>query len=233
MESARGIVPNRIESDVMMPKTPKLPAASFARSNPATFLTTLPPSRTIWPSLVTKESPTMWSRSAPNPDRSGPAVPVATTDPNVRPLPGGSAESHVPRSASPDRRSSQRIPACAVATWSDGSTWSKRFSCFVVIARSAGASGEAHVPDPSMRICHPAAAAVRTTSAQASSVSGATRGMPSTSVSTAASGPSSERTRRTMLSPGPGTVGTVLACRPGTTGLPRRRGVRTPPATGS
>ncbi len=180
VRSARGTARSRRLTSVMMPKPPKPPISSLARSYPATFFTTRPPVLTTWPSPVTTVSPTTWSRMKPKPSRSGPAVAVASTEPSERSgLPGGSTGNHMPASPRCRLSTSSGAPAWAVATRSSALTETTRLSARVLSASWAGASGPSQVAWPSTRTFHPSAWASCITSATSSVLSGIARGVPS------------------------------------------------------
>src|ERR1041384_7316079 len=103
----------------------------------------------VRPSPVTIVPPRMWSRTGPKPCRSGPDVPVATTEPSERSgWPGGSRASQAPWASSACCRRSSGTPVSTVATRSAGEASTMRVSSLVQRARSAGGRAGRHPGPP-------------------------------------------------------------------------------------
>src|SRR5712692_6703353 len=109
----------RNTASAMTPSVPSDPAASFGKSYPATFFTTLPPLRAKVPSAKASVTPMMRSRKEPNRARNAPLSLVARMPPMVaRSGQSGSSASRCPCSASVRSNWSTLHPACTVAVMS-------------------------------------------------------------------------------------------------------------------
>ena len=105
----------------MTPHIPRLPTISLGRSNPAAFLTTLPPPRMTRPRPSIMRTSMTKSRTPPKRSRPGPAALAATVPPNVAPdsTQSGSKGRYCPFSASVALISFKGVPAWAVMVYSD------------------------------------------------------------------------------------------------------------------
>src|SRR5229473_3026837 len=109
----------RNTASAMTPSVPSDPAASFGKSYPATFFTTLPPLRAKVPSAKASVTPMMRSRKEPNRARNAPLSLLARMPPMVaRSGQSGSSASRCPCSASVRWNWSTLHPACTVAVMS-------------------------------------------------------------------------------------------------------------------
>src|SRR5581483_4460130 len=156
VREASGTGWSRSATRTIRPSRPAEPQKSFARSYPATFLTTLPPELAIVPSASTTVTPITRSRAAPKRWRSGPDRSAARHAPIVG-LPGGSSASRWPAAASRSFRSRIRTPASTIAVRSPAScssTWSSR-----------AVETTTSPPSRSIETCRPSAAARASSSA--------------------------------------------------------------------
>src|SRR5712692_2250947 len=161
---------------VMTPSVPSEPAASFGRSYPATFFTTLPPLLASVPSASASVTPMIRSRSAPKRTRSEPLSFVARMPPMVaRSGHNGSSASLWPCSASARWKFSTVQPVSTVAVMSAQACSSTRLSRAVERIRSTRCGGlpqPSLVPPPRGLTQSPAASAQRSARASSSALPG-------------------------------------------------------------
>jgi len=117
-------------SSVSANSRPQLCAASFERSKPVTFFTTLPPAAKISARPETARKPNRWSRAPPPEIRPDPATPADTmppivalpaASPKIGPWSNGSKAKNCDFAASRETNSASGVPGLTVSTNSAGS----------------------------------------------------------------------------------------------------------------